>query len=64
MIATSIRHSDLVIDFDSAGWIQITRQSTMASVQVSASEWIFILKCADLRGWPVAPPGPLVESGG
>lgn len=57
MLSTSIRHGDLVIDFDSAGWVQITRQSTAQSIQVSTTEWVFLLKCADLRGWPMAPPG-------
>lgn len=56
MLNTSIRHGDLVVDFDSAGWVQIARQSNAACVQLSQTEWIFILKCAELRGWPMAPP--------
>lgn len=56
MLSTSVRHADLVIDFDSAGWVQITRQSNCQVVQLSESEWVFLLKCAELRGWPVAPP--------
>jgi hypothetical protein len=59
MHATSIRHADLVVDFDASGWVQVTRQSTGHSIQLSQSEWIFLLKVADLRGWPVAPPAPV-----
>ena len=58
MLSTSIRHGDLVIDFDSAGWVQITRQSTAQTIQMSVSEWGFLLKCVDIRGWPCAPPPP------
>lgn len=56
MLSTSVRHGDLVIDFDSAGWVQVTRQSNGMSIQLSQSEWAFVLKVADLRGWPVVPP--------
>jgi hypothetical protein len=57
MHSTSIRHADLVIDFDSEGWVQITRQSNAQTVQLSKSEWVFLLKCSELRGWPTVPPG-------
>jgi hypothetical protein len=60
MLSTSVRHADLVIDFDAGGWVQITRQSTGHSIHLSQSEWVFLLKVADLRGWPVAPPAPVV----
>lgn len=56
MIATSISHGDLKIDFDSAEWVQITRQSNGTAVQLSISEWNFLLQCAYLRGWPTVPP--------
>lgn len=57
MISTTIRHGDLVVDFDAAGWVQITRQSNAQCIQISTSEWVFLLKCAELRGWPMSPPG-------
>ncbi len=56
MIGTSIRHGDLVIDFDGAGWVQITRQSNAACIQLSETEFIFLVKCSEIRGWPMAPP--------
>jgi hypothetical protein len=64
MLASSHRHGDLVVDFDSAGWVQITRQSNGQSIQLSESEWIYLMKLAELRGWPVAPlPGVAIPSG-
>jgi len=59
MLATTIRHGDLAVDFDAQGWVQLARQSNGSTIQLSQSEWIFLLKCADLRGWPIAPPGYL-----
>jgi hypothetical protein len=44
------------VDFDANGTVQITRQSNATAVQLSKSEWIFLLKVADIQGWPVAPP--------
>lgn len=64
MLATSIRHGDLAIDFDSEGWVQITRQSNGSAVQLSVSEWIFLLQCAALRGWPMAPPAKFPQPEG
>jgi hypothetical protein len=64
MLSTSIRHGDLVIDFDSEGWVQISRQSNAMSIQLSKSEWTFLLKCVDLRGWPTCAPTAPWEFGG
>jgi hypothetical protein len=56
MLATSIKHGDLCVDFDPAGWVQVTRQSNAGCIQLSQTEWVFLMKCAELRGWPMAPP--------
>jgi hypothetical protein len=63
VLSTSIRHGDLVIDFDSGGWVQLTRQSNGQSIQLSVSEWVLLLKCAEFRGWPCAPPGVALTPG-
>lgn len=55
-LSTSIRHGDLVIDFDSAGWVQLTRQSNAMAIQLSKSEFAFLQACAQLANWPVVPP--------
>ena len=61
MIATSIRHGDLVIDMDTNGEVQIVRQSTGQGVRLSVSEWRYLIAVADLHGWPVVPPDRGVE---
>jgi hypothetical protein len=62
MLATSIRHGDLVIDYDPDGSVRITRQSNAMAIQLSRSEWTFVLRTADLAGWPIAPPTPVAEA--
>lgn len=57
MKQTVITHGDLCITFHSDSDIQITRQSNAQSLLMSASEWAFLLRCADLRGWPVISTG-------
>lgn len=56
MLATSIRHGDLVIDLEPNGDVQVTRQSNAQAIRLSTSEWAYLLKVADLHGWPIAPP--------
>lgn len=56
MLPTSIRHGDLVIDYQADGCVQIVRQSNATGIVLSVSEWTFIQKVLDLQGWPVAPP--------
>jgi len=53
----SVRQGDLVIDFDAAGWVQVTRQSNGMAVQLSKSEFNFLLACCQLRNWPLIPVG-------
>lgn len=56
MLATHVRHGDLVIDMQSDGEVQIVRQSNGQCIRLSLSEWKYILTIADLHGWPVVPP--------
>lgn len=61
MIASSHKHGDLVVDFDASGWVQIARQTNGQALQLSQTEWVYILRLAELRGWPMAPPGQLLN---
>lgn len=63
MIGTTIKHGDLVFEFDSAEWVRITRQSNMETVQLSASEFALFQRCVEIRGWPVYPPQTRDPSG-
>jgi hypothetical protein len=56
MLATSVRHGDLVVDMDTNGEVQIVRQSTGQGIRLSLSEWSYLMLIADLHGRPVAPP--------
>jgi hypothetical protein len=56
VLPTFIRHGDLVLEFEGDGSLRITRQSNAQAVQVSSSEWIYLLKVAELHDWPIAPP--------
>ena len=56
MLATTIRHGDLVIEYGEDGNVRIVRQSNATHVELSQSEWVFLLKTAELAGWPIAPP--------
>lgn len=58
MLTTSIRHGDLVIDIESDRSVRIVRQSNAQSIELSYSEWIYVLKVAEIHDWPVAPPSP------
>jgi hypothetical protein len=57
MHIATVKYGDLCIEWDDKGNMQFTRQSDMQAIRLSASEWVFLLKVAELRGWPVAPPG-------
>lgn len=56
MLATTIKHGDLVIDMNSDGSVQVTRQSDMMAIRLSLSEWNYLVMIAGIHGWPVAPP--------
>jgi hypothetical protein len=59
MLATSIRHGDLVLDYESDGSVRMTRQSNAMAIQLSISEWGFVQATAQLAGWPVVAPHEL-----
>jgi hypothetical protein len=56
MLATSIRHGDLVIDFHADGSVQVVRQSNASGIVLSLSEWQYLCKVMELHEWPMAPP--------
>lgn len=58
MLATTLRHGDLVVDSLGDGSVRLTRQSTMETIYLSGTEWILLVKVSELFGWPTAPPTP------
>ena len=56
MLPTSIRHGDLVIDFQEHGCVQVVRQSNMQGIVLSLTEWNYLLAVADIHGYPVVSP--------
>ena len=64
MLPTFIRHGDLVIELESDESVRITRQSNAQAVALSISEWTYLLKVAELHGWPVAPPNCIPGNAG
>jgi hypothetical protein len=56
MLATCIRHGDLVIDYHADGSVQIVRQSNMTGLVLSVSEWDYLVRVQSLHDAPMAPP--------
>jgi hypothetical protein len=64
MLTTTIHHGDLVIDWQSDESLRIIRQSNGQAIELSCSEWAYIMRAAELHDWPVAPPlGPKISLG-
>ena len=56
MMATHVRHGDLVVEFESDGSVKIVRQSTMEAILLSPTEWGYLLRIAEVLDFPMAPP--------
>jgi len=56
MLETTIKHGDVRIDLMSDGGVRITRQSTMEGIRLSTSEWLYVLRLAEIQDMPPAPP--------
>ncbi len=54
MIATTITHALLSLDFRSDGNVLITKNDGTGSIILSRSEWLFLAAAAEIAGWPVA----------
>jgi hypothetical protein len=57
MIPCTITYGQLRVDRDGSGNLTIARTDRPESVQLSRTEWAFVLKCAEIFGMPVCP-GP------
>jgi hypothetical protein len=53
---TTVRHGDLVVDFQQDGNVQIVRQSNAQGIVLSLSEWRYLILLADIFEWPIVPP--------
>jgi hypothetical protein len=59
-----VRYGDVAVEWDERGNMKLVRQDNGQHITLSVSEWAFLLKVAELRGWPVAPPaGPGEQAG-
>lgn len=56
MHVATVTYSNLSISWDATGTMTIARTDLPQSIQLTASEWVLLLKVAELRGWPVCPP--------
>jgi hypothetical protein len=56
MLETTIEHGDVCIDLMSDGGVRITRQSTMEGIHLSTSEWLCVLRIAEIQDMLPAPP--------
>lgn len=56
MTPTFVKRGDFVIETLDDGVVRITRQSTAQAVELTISEWGFLLQVADLIGLPTSPP--------
>jgi hypothetical protein len=56
MLETRVKHGDVCIDLMSDGAVRITRQSTMEGIHLSTSEWLEVLRIAEMHDMPAAPP--------
>jgi hypothetical protein len=63
-ICTTIKRDTLTIDVEGKSFVRLIRNSTMQTVELSWSEWIFMLRMAELLDWPVSPVSPVVDSDG
>ena len=61
MLATSVKHGDLMIDMQTDGSVNVVRQSDMSHIILSLTEWRYLLMVAELHGWPIAPPLPTFQ---
>lgn len=57
----TIAYGPLRIDWDNHGTLTVARTDTAQSVQLSLSEWEFLLRCAAIRGWPISSPVPVQQ---
>jgi hypothetical protein len=59
MIPLTITYGHLRVDRNGAGNLTIARTDRKESVQLSRTEWAFVLKCAEIYGMPVVPSSAL-----
>jgi hypothetical protein len=57
MHVATVTYSSLSISWDATGTMTIARTDAPQSIQITVSEWVLLMKIAELRGWPVAAPG-------
>jgi len=53
---TTIKHGYLSIEFCEDGSLQIVKETNGSVLQLSRTEFEFLMSVVQLRGWPIAPP--------
>jgi len=51
-----VRFGKVVVEWDSADNMSITRETDGTRIYMSSSEWNILLKVAEIHGWPSCPP--------
>lgn len=51
-----VRYGPLTLEWNEPGDLRIIRADNGQHIELSLTEWILLLKVAELHGWPVAPP--------
>lgn len=55
MKPVTIRSDPMSVDCDMRGVITISRTDVAQSIQVSQTEWAWLMRAAELFGWPHTP---------
>ena len=58
---TFLRRGDLTLDWQPNGCVRLVRESTMQWVELSVTEWTFLVRSAELVGWPTVSPVSMAE---
>lgn len=57
----TINYGPLYIQFERNATVLITRNDASQAIQLSLSEFMWMLKAAELHGWPIAPPSQFLQ---
>jgi hypothetical protein len=56
MHAATVTYGHLSVSWDQYGTLTVARTDHPGAIQLSVSEWAFLLKAMELHGWPIIAP--------
>lgn len=56
MLIGYVRLGHLLVEWTESGDVRVVRQDNGQHIELSSSEWVYLLRVMELRGWPIAPP--------